>query len=386
MKNSLGVGRILGVPIFLHYTLIIIMLLFAAVFGFTSGSILGFTLGYGNLPLAWPWLLLLGAIAAILFFLSVLVHELAHSYYAIRKGYTISGITLFIFGGVSQIEHTPEGAPGEGTMAFVGPLSSIVIGAIFTPVYLILGNMSGGVALQATTITVGIIAFYNLFLGAFNLIPAFPMDGGRVLRAYLVKRLGFLRATEVAANVGKVLAVAMAIFGIFYSIFLIFIAVFIFLAAGEEQRATRFNEALKGLKAADLMTRSVATASIDDTVSNIMSRMMAEKHTGYPVVNSTALVGMVSIEDAARIPEKDRPSTPVSRIMSTRIVTVTTETKATDVLEKMSTTGISRILVTENGLLVGIITGSDLAKVVDMVLRAQKASSGQQSTMGLTKP
>jgi Zn-dependent protease/CBS domain-containing protein len=385
MRGSLRVGRVFGIPIFLHFTLLIIMLLFAYVFGFTSGSILGFELGYGQLSLDWPWLLLLGAIAAILFFASVLVHELAHSLYAIKRGYVISGITLFIFGGVSQIEKTPENAPGEGIMAFVGPLTSLIIGAVILPFYLVLESTSGNEALQALVITLSIISFYNLFLGAFNLIPAFPMDGGRVLRASLAKKMGFLRATEVAANIGRVLAVVMAIVGIFFSIFLAFVAIFIYIAAGEELRDTRVRVALKGLKAKDIMTSGVSAVSAQDTVASVISKMVSEKRTAFPISDGQHVIGLITTSDVSRVPEKDRALMPVSKIMSSSPEGVSPETEAVDVLDKMSSSRVLNMPVMDNGNMVGFITQADIARVVQIAMETSRGKHPQTST-GTNKP
>lgn len=385
MRGSLRVGRVFGIPIFLHFTLLIIMLLFAYVFGFTSGSILGFELGYGQLSLDWPWLLLLGAIAAILFFASVLVHELAHSLYAIKRGYVISGITLFIFGGVSQIEKTPENAPGEGIMAFVGPLTSLIIGAVILPFYLVLESTSGNEALQALVITLSIISFYNLFLGAFNLIPAFPMDGGRVLRASLAKKMGFLRATEVAANIGRVLAVVMAIVGIFFSIFLAFVAIFIYIAAGEELRDTRVRVALKGLKAKDIMTSGASAVSAQDTVASVIAKMVSEKRTAFPVSDGQHVIGLITTSDVSRVPEKNRALMPVSKIMSSSPEGVSPETEAVDVLDKMSSSRALNMPVMDNGNMVGFITQADIARVVQIAMETSRGKHPQTST-GTNKP
>ncbi|HUL39079.1 MAG TPA: site-2 protease family protein [Methanomassiliicoccales archaeon] len=361
------------------------MLLFAYVFGFTSGSIFGFELGYGQLPLDWPWLLLLGAIAAVLFFASVLVHELAHSYYAIRRGYVISGITLFIFGGVSQIEKAPENAPGEGVMAFVGPLTSLVIGAVTLPIYLLIQDASGNVALQAAAITVSIVSFYNLFLGAFNLIPAFPMDGGRVLRAYLAKRMSFLRATELAANIGRVAAVVLAVVGILFSIFLAFVAIFIYIAAGEELRETRIHEALKGIKARDIMTRNYSTVTSQDTVATVLAKMIGEKRTAFPVVDGQDLVGLVTTDEVGRVAEKDRPITLVARIMSSPVQGVSPETEATDVVERMSASKSFNVPVMEDGNLVGFITQADIARTVQIAIETGRGR-GSRPSPGANKP
>ncbi|HVO77382.1 MAG TPA: site-2 protease family protein, partial [Methanomassiliicoccales archaeon] len=209
MPASLRIGKLFGIPIYLHISLLLILPLFAFVFAYTSVTVFIFPLGYNNLPIDDISKIILGTVAAIVFFISVLVHELAHSVVAVRRGYKISGITLLIFGGVSQIEAEPEEAKGEAWMAFVGPLTSIIIGLVFTALFVLVNGLSSSIFVQAIAITLSIIGFYNILLGFFNLIPAFPMDGGRVLRAELAKRMDFLKATQISVSVGKYLAIVM---------------------------------------------------------------------------------------------------------------------------------------------------------------------------------
>jgi Zn-dependent protease/CBS domain-containing protein len=375
MKASLKVGRIFGIPVYLHVTLALILPLFAYTFGVGSGTFIGFQIGFGSLPLDLAGELVLGTIAAIILFASILVHELAHSYYALRRGYRISGITLFIFGGVSQIEKAPDRAPGEGVMAFVGPLSSLAIGAIAAPFYLLLNGSSNSLAVQVIVIMLSITAFYNLFLGLFNLLPAFPMDGGRVLRASLAKRMGFLRATETAVTVGKVLAVLMAMIGFVFSIWLILIALFIYIGAGEELQSTRVHEALRGLKVRNIMTKEVSTVSPNDPVSIVQGKMMSERHMGYPVLEAEKVVGMVTLEDMLRVPEQEKTRVLVQQVMSRNVISIAPEAEAFEALEEMSTKGIGRLVVLENGAMVGIVTRTDIVKAIDMMNRAHRAGA-----------
>ena len=373
MRASLKVGRIFGVPIYLHYSLALIMVLLAYAFGAGTGALLGFPLGYGDLDIGLAGQLALGIMAAVIFFASVLVHELAHTYLALRRGYAISGITLFIFGGVSEIEKAPDRAVGEGLMSLVGPLSSLAIGAFFTPLYLLVEGLSDGVALEALAITLSITAFYNLLLGAFNLLPAFPMDGGRVLRASLVKRLGFLRATEVAVMVGRVMAIALVVLGVFYNFWLILIALFIFLGASQELQATRVREALRGVKVRDIMSQQVSTVVPEDTVGAVQGKMMAERHTGYPVMEGGRPVGMVSLEGISQVPEQARGSVPVREVMSRVVPVIRPEAEAFEALEEMAKKKISKLLVMDQGLMVGIVTRQDIVKAVEMMRQSDRA-------------
>ena len=382
--GSLKIGRLFGIPIFLHVTLLLILPLFAVVFAFTSVTFYYWPLGYNNLPMDDVSKLLWGVGAAILFFVSVLVHELAHSVVAVRRGYKISGITLFIFGGVSQIEAVPEEAKGEAWMAFVGPLSSIIIGLIFTPLFFIVNdlpstmNLTGGtlVAVQATAITLSIIGFYNILLGLFNLLPAFPMDGGRVLRAELAKRMDFLKATRISVWIGKYSAIVMAIVGVFFNFWLILIAFFIYIGADEEWRVTQATSALKGVKVKEIMTTSVVTVTPETTIAEVWQHMSTERHIGYPVVKNGALVGVVTLSDVTRIKEAERQNKKVGEVMSRTPITVGPEEQTVKLFEMMSTRDINRVLVVQDKGLVGIVTRTDLMRAMDLQLARRKAAQG----------
>ncbi len=252
MKWSLRIGTLLGIPIYLHVSFLIILPLFAWFFGFQETSVLGLTLGFGGLDLSSlsPGLatavrFLMGVVAATLFFGAVLLHELGHSAVALRYGTRIRAISLMIFGGVSQMEEIPREPGREFNVAIAGPLTSFATGAVAFGILQI--PPLGSPDLAVVGILVSILAFYNLLLGAFNLIPAFPMDGGRVLRSMLARRMSYLNATETAAGVGKAFAIFFGIFGLFFSPWLILIALFVYLGAGEEERLTRMTVTLEGV-------------------------------------------------------------------------------------------------------------------------------------------
>lgn len=366
MKASLRIGRIFGIPIKIHITFLLILPLFALSFGFVSSSVLGFILSYNDLPIDVFGKFILGLTAAVLFFVAVLLHELAHSYVALRNGYTISGITLFIFGGVSEIENEPPEAPGEAWMAFVGPAASFAIGLAFLPVWFVLSSLTGLVA-NIIAITAGLMSFYNILLGAFNIIPAFPMDGGRVLRASLAKRLGFVRGTMIAVQVGKMLALIMGFVGIiFFNPWLIFIAFFLYIGAGEEERTTMLSQALEGLSIDQIMSRNVSTIAPVATVRDLLNKMMVEKHLGYPVVEEGHLVGIVTLEDAQRVPTEQRDTIAVGKIMTSKVITVAPGTPAMDAIQAIARARIGRLVVLENEKVVGIVSRSDLMRVLEV--------------------
>jgi len=375
-SGSLKIGRLFGIPVFLHISLLLILPLFAIVFAYSAVTIYIFPLGYADLPITDVEKIIWGSFSAIIFFVSVLVHELAHSVVAVRRDYKISGITLFLFGGLSQIEDAPDEAKREAWMAFVGPLSSILIGLIFTPLFLVVNDLGSTVAVQAIAITLSIIAFYNLFLGFFNLVPAFPMDGGRVLRAELAKRMDFLRATQIAVWIGKYLAIAMAIVGVLINFWLILIAFFIYLGADEEWRITQITTALKGVKVSEIMTSNVVTVTPETTLAEVMQRMMTERHIGYPVVEGGVPVGVVTLEDVTKIKEHERASVKVGQIMSRALITIGPEEQAVEVFKIMSAKNIGRVLVVQGRSLVGLVTRTDLMRAMDLMLAKRKAIHG----------
>ncbi len=374
MKASLKIGRIFGIPIKIHITFLLILPVFALSFGFVSSTVLGFILSYNDLPIDVFGKFILGLLAAVLFFIAVLLHELAHSYVAIRNGYTISGITLLIFGGVSEIEREPPQAPGEAWMAFVGPAASFAIGLALLPVWFIFSSLSG-LAANIAAITAGLMSFYNILLGAFNIIPAFPMDGGRVLRATLAKRLGFVRATTIAVQVGKMLALVMGFVGIlFFNPWLIFIAFFLYIGAGEEERSTLLSQALEGLSIGQIMSRNVSTIAPNATVRDLFDKMMVEKHLGYPVVEDGRLIGIVTLEDGQKVPAEQRNILTVGKIMTSKVITVSPDTPAMEAIQAVQRARIGRLVVLENDKVVGIVSRSDLMRVLE-VRAAEKSGT-----------
>lgn len=373
MKASLRVGRLMGIPIKIHVSFLLILPLFAFSFAFAYTRLLGFTLGYGGLPLDDVAKLVLGLIAALLFFIAVLLHELAHSYVAIRNGYKISGITLFLFGGVSEIESHPKDAPGEALMAFVGPATSFAIGLVFLPAWYLLEGMSG-LGWNIAAITAGLISFYNILLGAFNIIPAFPMDGGRVLRAVLVKRLGFIRATTVAVQVGKMMAVAMAVLGfMIFNPWLMFIALFIYIGAGEEERGTKVAQALEGLTVGQIMTTPVSVVTPGSSIRELLDRMITEKHMGYPVVEGDKLVGIVTLQDVQKVPASRHDDATVGSIMTADVLTVTPDTPAMEAIQALSRNRIGRLVVLDQGRIGGIVSRSDLIHILEVRAAERRA-------------
>ncbi|MFQ5837590.1 MAG: CBS domain-containing protein [Thermoplasmata archaeon] len=376
MKWSFRVATIMGIPIYIHLTFLIILPVFAWVFSVQSQTVLGLPVGFGVVDLAFMGTLaaaivkfLMGALAAIIFFACILLHELGHSYVALRYKSKIRGIVLIIFGGIAQVEDMPRRPKPELDIALAGPSVNFGIAAMgFGLLQVPLWTASKPLELLAALL--GIVTFYNLVLALFNLIPAFPMDGGRVLRSFLARRMSYLNATETAASVGKAFAFAFGIFGLFYNAWLILIALFVYLGATEEERLTKITLTLEGVKVGEIMTREVSTVTKEMTVAELLDKMVAEKHMGYPVVDGD-LEGVVTFADSSKVPRERREHVRVGQIMSGNVVTVGPRAEAMDALRLMSRHKIGRLVVTQEGQIIGIITRSDLVKSVDL-LRVRK--------------
>lgn len=369
MKTSMKIGSLIGIPIKIHFTFLIILALFAYVFTIEHINFAGFPIGFGDLPVSLPLKAALGIILTILFFSCVLLHELGHSYVTQKNGYNINGITLFIFGGSSELEETPREPDLEMKIAVVGPFVSLVLGGIFYALFRIINFGPPNLSFQAGSILFGTLAFYNLLLAGFNLIPAFPIDGGRVLRAALAKRMDYRQATKTAANVGKGVAVAMAIFGIFFNFWLILIAIFIFFGATQEQRMTSYSEALKDTTIQDMMSREVPTIAPSTMVDQVIEKMKTAKTLAFPVVDeSHQLKGMITLEKAKKITEEDRRSTQVEKIMDSKenIPLIQKDENPIQVLKTFAKTGNDALIVLDGQEYKGILFRDDMIRTLKM--------------------
>ena len=325
--------------------------------------------------------LTLGIITALLFFASVLAHELAHSLVARRRGIPIKQITLFIFGGVSSLEGEPSTAPVEAWIAFVGPLASIVIGALF----------AGCAALLGRTTPLGTAADYlaaaNVILGIFNLIPAYPLDGGRVLHALVWRWTGSrLRATKVAATIGRILAVGLVGYGVFetlyvagsvFGLWLVFIGWYLLQAGGAEQMQAELLDALKGLTARDIAVSPPDPIAADATADAALQVMMKTGSRALPVMLGEQLLGIVSMGDFAKLTDR-RPADAYVTSLMTRIAdlrSASPNTSAVEVARMLSQSGVGQIpVIDDGGVLVGFVTRESLLRRLPLHRELRKMS------------
>jgi CBS domain-containing protein len=253
-------------------------------------------------------------------------------------------------------------------MALVGPIASLVLGLLSS------GLVYATPAITTSPATAGVLIFIfgylgvlNIILFAFNLLPAFPMDGGRVLRAWLAKRMPLYRATKIAADIGKGFAIIFGIIGLFFfSPFLILIALFVYIGAGMESTAVKFSFLLQDVTVGDMMSSPVTTVPPTLPVSQVIDMMYASKHLGFPVIERDTLIGMVTLADVNRTSSIDREAMQVRDIMTRDPITLPPTAPVIDALKIMSSHNFGRIPVVQDGKILGIVTRTDILKVTEL--------------------
>jgi Zn-dependent protease len=374
MDGSFRIGRIFGIPILIHYTFLLVIPLFAWIIGsqitLTTDMLKDLfavpidtsliTAGY------MPWIL--GTVVAFGLFFGVLVHELAHSLVARTKGLKMQSITLLMFGGVAQMD---EGVPDpkvELPMALAGPIMSLIFGVVCCGLVYLAPQITTDPARAGVFVFVfGYLGVLNIILFGFNLLPAFPMDGGRVLRAILAKRMPLHRATRIAANVGRGFAIIFGLVGLFFfSPFLILIALFIYIGASMESTAVQYNFLLQDMTVGSMMSSPVITVPSNLPLAKVVDMMYASKHLGFPVIERDSLVGMVTLVDVNRTSPIDREAMQVKDIMSRDPITLPPTAPLVDALRIMSVNNIGRIPVIQDDRIVGIVTRTDILKVTEL--------------------
>jgi len=330
-----------------------------------------------------PWAL--GLAAALGLFGGVLLHEFGHSIVAMRYGYEIESITLWLLGGLANFAEFPEDWKHEFWIAIAGPVVSVAVGLVCFGVF-----EFAPVGSNAVLFVFGYLALLNVVLAVFNMLPAFPMDGGRVLRALLARNQPHAQATQRAAGIGKTFAFFLGLIGLFtLQLLLIVLAFFIYIAASGEAQQTTLKAAFQDVTVSDVMTRreDLHTVDEDTSVAELMNRMFKERHTGYPVLRGDDLVGMVTLEDARSVQEVERDAYRVEDVMATQVVGIGPEADAVTALQTMQENGVGRLpVVDRNNQLVGIISRTDLMTAFNIIQtggtpsiisgRRQQADSG----------
>jgi len=378
MRQSFSIGRVFGIDVRIHATW---LLAFAFVTWGLANGYFRFVAPRGaglGLPLV------LGAIAALLLFGSVLIHEFSHSLVAQALGMRVRDITLFIFGGVSNIGGEARSARDEFLVAVVGPLTSFVLAGLFWAISVAIGGspglslLTGSVAgLRGTTPPIAILnylASINLLLGAFNLVPAFPLDGGRVFRSIVwgvTRRFG--RATVIATTVGQGFAFVMIGLGVVRFVFgdllgglwTVVIGWFLFQAAGASRQERELREGLNGVPVGAVMDPSVPAVSQSTSVQQLVyDYLLRSERRRVVVVNDGAPVGIVEPSAVNRVPRDAWASTPVQTIMTMVPFTITPEADAGELLSRLENNEL--VPVTIDGHVVGAVDSVRLMRYAQL--------------------
>ena len=369
--RGIRIGSAFGIPIRLDLTFLLVLPLFAWLIGSDIASLTGVVNDlFGSVidpdvltagSMQW----VLGSAAAVGLFFCVLLHEFGHSLVAMRYGYEIESITLWLFGGVARFTEMPEDWRQELTIAIAGPIVSLGLGVVAYLGFLLLPT-----ALDPVKFVVGYLALTNVVLAVFNMLPGFPMDGGRVLRALLARTRPHAQATKIAAEVGKIFAFLLGIFGLFTNLFLIALAFFIYIGASSEAQQTVMKAAFEGVTVRDVMTRQedLDTVRTDTSVAELLDRMFVDRHTGYPVMQNGRLVGVVTLDDARSVKEVERDAYRVGDVMSAELSTIAPDADAMTALQQMQEKKVGRLpVVDETGEIVGLISRSDLVTAFNVI-------------------
>jgi len=366
MPGSFRIFRIAGIDINIHISWLIILVF------------LTFSLATGWFPITYPGsstttYYLLGFIASILLFVSVLLHELAHSFVARSRGLRVKSIVLFIFGGVSNIEQEPQTPGIEFSMAFVGPLVSLLIGVVCYGLWLL---VRGTHSLIVPILSY--LALMNIILGIFNLIPGFPLDGGRVLRSIIWKATGnFQTATNITTFVGQAFAYLIILWGIllffagnaFNGLIIIFTGWFLLTSAQSARSQSMLDTAFRGVTVNQIMDTNVLTVPANISLQKLVDEYFLPRGLRSAfVMQGDQLAGLITLSDIRHVPRDQWPQTPVGYAMIPleRLHTITPQQNVKDVLPLMTGQDVNQLAVVQDGRLVGVLTREGILRSLEI--------------------
>jgi len=373
--GTVRVLTIRGIPINVHVSWLVIY------------GLITWTLAVGYFPRALPDLPAAaywanGLLAAFLLFVSVLLHELSHSFVAMAHGLSVRGITLHVFGGVSHLEDEPPSPRAEFLIAVVGPVTSFAIAAVLWTI-----NASGLVQPAWAQAVVAYLVLVNFAVGIFNLVPGFPLDGGRILRAALWKWKGTLgQATYMASRVGMGFAFALMALGflqilsgsVIGGFWFILIGMFLRGAADASYSQMALREALAHLPVRDIMAREVVTVPLEATVAQLADAFWSHHVTSFPVVDGGTVRGIASVQQVHAVPAEQRTERRVSELMHplTDDLIVGPDDSVFDALGKASRNQVGRLAVLKDSRLVGYLSLKDITHVLALRGLPDRVRSG----------
>ncbi|HNO65944.1 MAG TPA: site-2 protease family protein [Tepidiformaceae bacterium] len=369
MGRAYRVARIAGIDIEIHPSWLLIL-------GFVAWSLSDafFPDHYESWSTFAYWAV--GISSAVLLFVTVLIHEMAHALVARHRGLPVPRITLFIFGGMSHMSRQPATAGEEFQIAAAGPATSILIALVSAGLGFAFREMS-----EKAEAILFYLAFVNLALGIFNILPGFPLDGGRVLRSIAWKRSGsFRQATRVASSVGEMFGYGLIVAGFFIllagglldGLWLAFIGWFLLGAARGEAANLQLEGVLRRLTARDVMQAEFPSVTPGTPVSEIVHDYMVGKgERAVMVANDGAVLGVITVSDVRRVPRDSWAQVPAQRIMTPRsnVITVNASQPAVEVLVLLGEKGLNQVPVLEDGRMVGLVTRRELMDRIQLAER-----------------
>jgi Zn-dependent protease/CBS domain-containing protein len=378
MNENVSLGRIFGIHVGFNWSLVVV------------AALIAWSLATSLLPSAAPgetsgayWTA--GVISAFVFLASLLAHELAHSIVATQRGVKVEGITLWLFGGVSRISGDTSSPGTQALFTFVGPLTSLVLGGVF---YLVSVAAGGGPHPGIVPATLSWLGYINISLGVFNLVPAFPLDGGRLLQSLIWLRTGDrLRATRIAARIGMGFAYLLIAYGLATFVFAgsliggvwsVFLGWFLLSAARAEETGGLIRQALSGISVRDVMTPNPEQAPDNISVEDALhSYVLASRHSTFPTRDAGGkLSGLLTLTALKNVAPEARATTLIKDV-ACPLDNVSTADPAAPVANLLSAPeGCSegRTLVVEGGRLVGIVSPSDINSLLQRTLSGRRGA------------
>jgi len=363
--SNIRLFKAFGIPVEINISWFIVFLL--VLWSLTTGY---FPFKYPALsPLSY---FLMGFVGSLMLFISVLLHEIAHSYVAKNNGVPIRRITLFLFGGISQLSKEAPDPKTELKIAIAGPLTSYVLMGLFLLVYLVIARSNP----ESVSGVIKYLAYINGALATFNLIPGFPLDGGRVLRAALWGATGDLRrATYIASRVGTIIGFAFIVGGFLSAIFgqfilglwLVFIGFFLRQAAEAGYAHVLMESVLKGVTVGDIMKPDVVTVPEDISIQSLIDDYFFRYHYDcFPVTFQGRLKGLVGLDDLRNLPRQRWAETTVSQVMRKDLENLVAHASddASEVLKRMIQGKCGKIPIVDGENVVGIITRKDIIEAL----------------------
>ena len=351
MRGSIKLFKVFGIAANIHVTFLFLPVFFLLFYGFKS------------------------MVLVLILFICVTFHELTHSLVAKKFGIGVRDITLLPIGGVASMSKMPENPKQEFLISAAGPLFNIVLALILLLVFYnapwmpreILTNPEMG---ESWLHMVALIPWINIFLAGFNLLPAFPMDGGRLLRSLLATRMEYRKATTIAVNIGHVFAVIFGYIGLVHNRpILVLIAIFIYMAASAEESHVSLKESLKGFKVRDVLNSQFLSIDKNTPISKVLELVFRTRQEDFPVMENDRMVGFVTRGDIIRAMHESGPATFISGIMRVNVPAVTPEDKLTTVQRIMEENQINALPVMRDSVIHGVITLEDIGRVYSVMAR-----------------